>query len=134
MFAQNATKTLFVSVLTVVFFLGAFLSVAHMKMDINGQMTDCPAVPGVAICNMTPQQHIAAAQIMLTALAQSSDFLSMMLLLMLGLLIIATHNYHRRTGTFSPTPEPRRSRVEVPVVISALQIAFARGILNPKVF
>lgn len=113
----------------------SFIGVSHIGMgqEMNGQTMGCPFMPGVVICNMTPVQHIAAAQSMFNASVQT-DF-STFILLILSLLIAAALSKLR--------PLPRLRFVQAIVLpriqifaspLFALQEAYARGILNPKLF
>lgn len=114
--------------------VSALLGVIHSagSTSATGQGT-CPFMPGVVICNMTPMQHIAAAQSMFNAFVQI-DF-STFVLLLLSLLLAAVISKLR------PLLKPRFVQASVFVSVQifesprfALQEAYSRGILNPKLF
>ncbi|MHB1086805.1 MAG: hypothetical protein ACYCZ0_03600 [Minisyncoccota bacterium] len=103
-----------------------------MSADMYGQMSNCPFMGMSAICNMTPLQHIAAAQAMLTALPQSSDVL-VLLLLLLASIIATTILSNIRRARPRAAPMPIYARREY-APSSPLLESFSNGILNPKVF
>src|SRR3989338_1417349 len=88
--SDNIRKATFFLV-TAAFVFATFFGVSHYGMDsqMGGQMGPCPLMPGVVICNMTPLQHMMAAQIMFTALPQSSDFFALLLLLLASVVAAA---------------------------------------------
>ena len=114
--------------------LGTFgLSHAGMTTGMDGQMTDCPFSPGVAICNMTPFEMIATSQNLLTALPQQKDALSLLTLLIATALALTI--FWRPLVPPSPTSSrvfrPRREYIPFH---NPLQELFSDGILNPKIF
>lgn len=117
------------------YLFASFIGVSHIGMgqEMNGQTVRCPFMPGIAICNMTPMQHIAAAQSVFNSLVQL-DF-STFVLLLLAFLIAATIS--RRWPAQRPRVIPLPVFVKAQTYASprfALQEAYARGILNPKLF
>lgn len=135
MISQNrALKIVFSLALVSFLLLGTFgFSHAGMIMEMDGRMTDCPFAPGVAICNMTPLEMIAASQNLLTTLPQQKD--PAYLLLLLAAAAFALIFFWK---PFSPlrvslVPIPISNREYMPLH-SYLQEAFSNGILNPKLF
>jgi|SRR3989338_4925275 len=134
MFARNITIKAILC-----FIIAASLSVslfgaAHLGMDsgMGGQMGPCPLMPGVAICNMTPLQHMAAAQSMFTTLPQSSDILSLLLMLLASVIAAAVLS---KIFLAPPPSVPRRfvSRREY-IPFSPLLEAFSNGVIHSKAF
>lgn len=135
MLVRRQIASVAVCLVLVGYLFAGFIGVSHIGMgqEINGQTMGCPFMPGVVICNMTPMQHVAAAQSMFNALPMQVDF-AMMLLAFLAAVIGFLPLLRR-------APFPPISASIRPVVIrgyipthSALQEVFARGILNPKLF
>lgn len=135
MFAHSGIKVLFLSALIAVFVFGSFLGISHFGMDTSmrdGQMVHCPFMPGVAICNMTPLQHMAAAQTAFTAIPQID--IALLLLMLLSVLIASL--LIRKVPAF-----PARAVRLVSIFTAApafahrpLQEAFSNGILHSKAF
>lgn len=135
MFMQNRLVQVVVCCLVAGYLFAGFIGVSHIGMgqEMNGQRMGCPFMPGVVICNMTPMQHVAAAQSMFNALPIQVDFSTLLLALLaavIGFLPLL------RQSLFPPIPasvRPGVIRGYIPTHI-ALQEIFARGILNPKLF
>ena len=118
------------------YLFAGFIGVSHIGMgqEMNGQTVGCPFMPGVVICNMTPMQHVAAAQTMFTALPAQND-LAVLLFAFLSLVIgflpfLRRASAQPRVTTASSTSE----RDEYVPTHTALQELFSRGVLNPKLF
>lgn len=119
--------------------VGALLLVGSMGFvhfgmggPMDGTMGTCPFMPGVTICNMTPMQHIAAAQSMFNVLPQDKNMLSVLLLLVVAFVA---------SSSFKKLFQPPLNLTPVSISTnryfrprSVLQEAFSRGILNPKIF
>ena len=136
MTAKRYVARVFLAIAIGTFVLGGFLTTSHLGTDMQreGSVGLCPFMPGVAICNMTPMQHIAAAQSMFTALPVHADFSTILLAFLAAVVgflpllrrtffppILASISLTVRRDGYIPTH-------------SALQEVFARGILNPKLF
>ena len=126
----------FVALAVVILILYGSFGLPHFgmssSMGMNGEMGPCPFMPSVAICNMTPLQHIAAAQSILTATPQERSNLLFMLLLAFAALITAS--FYRRI-LWPPLVPVSLTFVKYPAFAqSSLQEAYSRGILNPKIF
>lgn len=124
-------KKAFVLFLAFLLLAGSFgLSHATMNMDMEGNMTDCPFMPGVSICTMTPMEMIAASQSLLSDVTLAQD--PFLLLLLAGVLILTV---------FPSFLSPPRSRIRYRIPkrglvarFDFLEEAFSDGILNPKLF
>lgn len=132
---QNRLIQVVICCVVVGYLFAGFIGVSHIGMgqEMNGQTIGCPFMPGVVICNMTPMQHIAAAQTMFSAFVQLD--LSTFILSLLALLIAAAIS--RLRFPLRPRLVPAPVFVTVQTYASprfALQEAYARGILNPKLF
>ncbi len=129
----NVTKTAF-CLLVVAIVLTSFFGAAHLGMDsgMGGQMGPCPLMPGVAICNMTPLQHMAAAQSMFTTLPQSSDIFSLLLMLLASVIAATVLS---KTFLAPPPSVPTRfvTRREY-IPFSPLLEAFSNGVIHSKAF
>lgn len=126
-------KVLFALLLASLLLVGSLgISHAGMSMDMEGNMTDCPFMPGVSICNMSPLEMIAASQSFLQNVSLQND---LFLILSLLLAVAGTVVFAR---FFSPPDlfavrhlAPKQSP---PVSYNFLQEAFSNGILNPKLY
>lgn len=123
-----------VALTIVAFFLAGFAGTSHasMTMQADGQMTDCPLLPGVFICTMTPLGMIAASQYLLASFPQQKD--SVVLLIALLLATLARVRVWKLLVPLWPTRE-RAVSMPCPVYIplaNPLQEIFSSGILNPK--
>ena len=70
--------------------LAGSLGISHMgmSMDMDGSMTDCPFLPGVSICMMSPLEMVAASQSFLGEIVLNTD--SSLLLLLASATAIST--------------------------------------------
>ncbi len=107
------------------------LGISHMgmSMDMEGNMTDCPFMPGVSICTMTPLEMIGASQSFLSNVTLNQD---QFLLLVSVILILSVF-----PKFFSPPRPALRYRISKKKLVSRfnfLEEAFSDGILNPKLF
>lgn len=135
MFARNGIMKTALYFLIVATVCAAFFAASHVGMDaqMGGQMGPCPLMPGVVICNMTPLQHIAAAQTMFTALPRLSDILSLLLLLLAA--VIAAAFLSRNIFPPPKSTLPRRfAHRNEHVPFSSLLEAFSNGIIHSKAF
>lgn len=138
MLLGSTTRRLAALLIIGTFVFAAFSGVPHLSIDsgvdgqMGGQMGPCPLMPGVVICNMTPLQHIAAAQAMLTALPQSSDVL-VLLLLLLASIIATTILSNIRRARPRAAPMPIYARREY-APSSPLLESFSNGIVHSKAF
>ena len=118
--------------------LGTFgLSHAGMTTGMDGQMTDCPFSPGVAICSMSPLEMISASKSLLTTLPQQKDVFSLLMLLVAGILALAVFWKPLLSPFSAPRPSALyvlRPRREYIPLHNPLQELFSNGILNPKLF
>lgn len=113
--------------------LAGSLGISHqgMSMDMDGNMTDCPFLPGVSICMMSPIEMVAASQSFLSGITLNTD--SSLLLLLVSATTIATAFF----TFFSPPRITTRLRVRKQkhrLRSNFLEEAFSNGILNPKLY
>ncbi len=131
MFAQIFNlKTAFTLLLATLLLLGS-LGISHMgmSMDMKGNMTDCPFMPGVSICTMNPLEMIRASQSFLNNITLNQD--QFLLLVSVALILTVFPQF------FSPPRSTLRYRVpkrKTRIRFSFLEEAFSAGILNPKLF
>lgn len=130
----NIVKIVLSFALVAFLLLGTFnFSHTGMTTGMDGQMTDCPFTPGVAICEMNPLEMVAASQSLLNTLPPQKDLASIFLLLLMAALVLVAI-----FRSFSP-PRLALSRAAVPrreyiPVSNPLQELFSNGILNPKLY
>ena len=134
MFARNMTIKAILCFLIVASLSANIFVVAHLGMGsgVGGQMGPCPLMPGVAICNMTPLQHMAAAQSMFTTLPHSSDIFSLLLLLLASVIAAAVLSKTFLAPPRSAAPRFVSRREDVP--FSPILEAFSNGIIHSKAF
>lgn len=135
MTSRTNLKKAALSFLVLAFVFGTLFGVSHFGMGtkmMGGQMGPCPLMPGVAICNMTPLQHIAAAQTMFNTLPQQNNILLLLLMLLASIITAAvlSRSFLSPPKTVLPRFVPRQEYVS----FSPLQEAFSNGILHSKVF
>ena len=135
MIVRDNVKKVVLSLIVASFVFGGFFGASHLGMDskmTGGQMGPCPFMPGVAICNMSPLQHVAAAQAMFNVLPQQNDILLLLLSLLASIIAAAvlSKSFLEPPKTILPRFVPRKEYVP----FSPLLEAFSNGILNPKVF
>lgn len=104
-----------------------------MNMQTDGTMSNCPFMPGVSICTMTPLEHIAASQSMFSALPLGGKFSLIPLLIFVTLLLA-----HSISKLFVPPSRLVRARGFIShqgyvPLRHYLQEAFSSGILNPRI-
>ena len=110
--------------------IGGVLS-SEMMMDEDGMMHDCPFMGVAAICNMSPLEHLSEWQTMFTATSQQFGTAVLLLLLILVLLWSFATDLSPPKQSSIPIVSlySKRERIFDP-----LRLAFARGIIHPKVF
>lgn len=126
-FNLKVSFTLFLASLLLAGSLG--ISHAGMSMDMEGNMSDCPFMPGVSICSMSPIEMIAASQSFLSNITVNQD--QFLLLVSIALVLTVFPQF------FSPPRLVRRIKLPKSKLIarsSFLEEAFSDGILNPKLF
>jgi len=134
MFANLLTFKVLVTCFLAVMLLVGSLGISHhvISMDMDGNHSDCPFMPGVSICSMSPFEMIAAAQSLFHEVTSSND-----LFLLLSLLVAAAS-----VGVLARFFSPPKLLVlrqlplknSPPASYSFLEEAFAGGILNPKLY
>jgi hypothetical protein len=96
----------------------------------NGEIGSCPFLSGTVICNANTLDHMSAYQ---RTFAATPDILSVLLLLLLALAVARIVRWLRFEFA-PPTSEAIYFPHKYLFVLSPLQEAFSRGILNTKVY
>ena len=112
---------------------GVFHSTMVMPMD--GKMSDCPFMPGMNVCPMTPFEHVSLMQNFFTNIPQQQD---MTLALILAISFVAATGLIWLRQLFIP-PDRCRSvgyfyRNRYFSIQRLLLQLFSNGILNPKLY
>lgn len=120
----------------IIFVLTAFLGASHWGMDVKteGAMGLCPFMPGVVICNMTPLEHISAAQSMFNTLPQDKNVFVLLILLLAAAISISL--LYQWKLLFPPVIQRIGSglRREDAPLLRPLQEAFSNGIIHSRAF
>lgn len=108
------------------------LGVSHTGMEMEGGMPDCPFMPGVSICAMTPMEMVEASQGLLQNISLQDNFALLLSLIFLTFSVSVFARF------FSPPDldfvRQRSSPLYSPRSQDYLQEAFSNGILNPKLY
>lgn len=115
-----------------VFLWVSFVSLSHvgMGMEDGMDMSHCPFMNDMALCDMSPFEHIGIWQSLFANILTPENAI-----LILLLLVVVSLPY--RTIFFSPPKDarirriPNHHKIDTP---SFLQQLFSKGILNPKLF
>lgn len=123
-------KNAFVLLLASLLLVGS-LGISHrgMSMNMEGNMIDCPFMPGVSICMMSPLEMIVASQSFLSNVTINED--QFLLLVSVALILNVFPQF------FSPPRFLIRYRIpkkKSPPRFNFLEEALSDGILNPKLF
>lgn len=97
----------------------------------EGQMQNCPFMGITAICNMNPIEHMAAWQSLFAAIAPQLTIIGLLLLLSLLLIRRILHDFLKRRPLIKRSSFYYSREVEV---FDNLRLAFARGLIHPKIF
>lgn len=113
---------------------GIFQSAMGMSMD--GKMSDCPFMPGMNVCPMSPLEHMTFMQSFFTNIPQQENPL-LALLFSLAFIAFVSVTWFKRF--FSPPDPSQRAlqhfyRQRSFSILRVLQELFSQGILNPKPF
>lgn len=128
-------SVLIAAAITFVLIVG--LSLPHFAMNMSADMDGNMAMnncymPGMTlICSMTPIQHISEWQRMFTTTIQQMPTTVLLLLLALT---IGLSQFLIRLLTPKPKEGPIQNYRYRERVFDPLRLAFARGIIHPKVF
>lgn len=110
----------------------SFLGIAYSNMNMSkaGDMPGCPFMGEAGICRMTPFEHVAAWQNMFTSTPQ--PFAALTLLMLIALFALGRHFRY-----LVPKRKPEHRTAYSPPreigVFDPLKLAFARGIIHPKI-
>jgi hypothetical protein len=105
-----------------------------MSMSMDGTMSNCPFMPGMNVCPMTPLEHVSFMQSFFTNIPPLQDP-ALALILAIAFVALVSVVWFREFFT----PDPLRSsgyfyRYRNSSLPNLIQELFARGILNPKPF
>ena len=103
---------------------------AEMMMDDNGSTHNCPFMGMTAICTMSPLVHLSQWQQMFAA---TTSQLATILLLLLASVALTSFIYGLLVPRSPSAPIATKYR-EKEVIFNPLKLAFARGLIHPKVF
>ena len=133
MFTHAITSTKVLTLLLGILLLTGSLGLSHrsMTMGMDGRMSDCPFMPGMAVCTMTPLEMVGASHSFLTSFVLGESLLSLLLLITIALRI-----YTLATLVSPPTltPQCRLTKRKLRLKYNFLTEAFSGGILNTKLF
>ncbi len=107
-----------------------------MSMSMDGKMSDCPFMPGMNVCPMSPLEHVSFMQSFFTNIPQQENPL-LALLFSLAFVAFVSVTWFKRF--FSP-PDPNLRALQHLYrqrsfsILRLLQELFSQGILNPKPF
>ena len=123
-------STLFSFLLVVLLAMSAGGAISAGMMMDDGAMGGCPYMGVAALCNMSPLEHLSEWQLMITTTAQQFAVASLLLLLALAVLwhVFEYLFVPKSADTFVPKYRDRE------IIFDPLRLAFARGIIHPKVF
>lgn len=111
-----------------------FGSASTLFITTNGEIIHCPFMGEESMCSMDPLEHIAAWQHALTATVRASDTAKSLasVFVLATLWIFREQSFAKmRSAAHERWRLARRVHMHVPFL---LQQAYARGILNPKLF
>jgi hypothetical protein len=108
--------------------VGAAHSSGMMMSD--GKMENCPYMGVVALCDMNPPEHLFQWQQLFTTTAPHVSTFALFLLLATFLLWRFIDNFSYRHNK----EEPVAYQIDKIDIFDFLRLAFARGLIHPKVF
>lgn len=124
---RNIIQAFFLLSLVFMMSFGGVISAGMMNMD--GKMSDCPYMGMSGYCDMDASQHLAGWQTLFAATLDGFHTADLFPLLAFALLA--------PFFTFFIRKRPHRpifQRWRMLELFDPLQLAFARGILNPKLY
>jgi hypothetical protein len=135
--ARNEFTRYFLSIGFAAFLFMSMFGVFHsaMSMGMDGKMSDCPFMPGMNVCPMSPLEHVSLMQGVFSNIPQQQDA-TLTLILFITFVAITGFIWFRQL--FVPPDRFRakgyfyRNRhFSIPRLLQGL---FSTGILNPKPF
>ena len=121
--------------MTLLLFMGVSILGVGMSMmtDAQGHMSSCPFMNGLgSLCQMNIFDHLSHWQAFFTALAPTNFNASLFLFLTLAIAALAFWRQSKPKN--QSLPATIFYRQELPILFSPLRIAFAQGILHPKIY
>jgi len=126
------------TLLTAAFFVINLFGIFHfgMNMSADGKLTDCPFMPGMNVCPMSPAEHASFMQSLLANIPQQENPVLAFLLALsfVGAICVAWfRKLYSSTEIVAKTTHYfyRQRRLSI---LRVFQELFSRGILNPKPF
>ena len=105
----------------------------QMGMDGNMSVANCPFMVGTSLCSMTPLEHISIWQNIFTTLPHQNTILQILLAFsVFALFFILFRQVFSPPQNYFYLNRNKYRRYTFPA--NFLQVAFSRGILNPKTF
>ena len=127
-----------VTLLIAGFFSITLFGIFHfgMTMSASGSMADCPFMPGMNMCPMSPVEHAAFMQSFLTGVPQLENPI-LMFLLAISLLALGSVAWLRKL--YSPPETILETKLyfyrqRYFPILRFFQELFSNGILNPRPF
>ena len=104
-----------------------------MMTDAQGHMSNCPFMTGTgSICQMNVVDHLSHWQALFTALSPTNSSVSFILLLALAFIAFTFGLRLWRTDKTQITSVFYRQTT--PILFNPLRMAFAKGVLHPKIY
>ena len=126
---KNIVVSSIIGAIFVMMSVGGVLSSEMMMQD--GMMIPCPFMGVSSLCNMTPLEHVSQWQQMFTTTSQ--EFATTATLLLLSLVVV--FSFVQLSLKLNRTPVRLVSRYRYRErAFDPLRLAFARGILHPKLY
>lgn len=119
--------------------IGAFLFMSFfgmfhsMSMNMDGKMSDCPFMPGMNMCPMTPLEHASIMQSFFTNILPQADSM-LALLLVLSSIALVTIVWFRQLRPPLVCRSIYNHRWRALSIEPLFQQLLSNGILNPKLF
>ncbi len=125
---RNTTFILLIAIVLAMTVGGVYT--AEMMTTDGGMMHNCPFMGVPALCDMSPLAHLTEWQSMFTTTVQQMTVLSLFLLFAFAIAWHFVRDLYvpKRVEIFIP-----RYR-ETERIFDPIKLAFARGIIHPKVF
>lgn len=129
MIGVSGKKAVFVLIIAL-FLLVNIGGIFTAEMMMDGDMTHCPYMGVAALCDMSPLEHLSQWQMTFSTTVQQFATAALLLLLAFAILrsLIGRLTAPKRIEAFVPRYRYRVRNFD------PLRLAFARGIIHPKVF
>lgn len=126
------SRRIILSLIVIVFLMVSVGGVLSMGMTMHdGKMENCPFMGVTSICKMDVFEHLATWQNMFSSIPQQLTTFALLLLLSLFLLARFLDDFLRHKRSLTRPVFYRFREVEI---FDPLRLAFARGLIHPKIF